>query len=455
MEYKKIYNDFFKKHGKEIHADPTRFIAISKLCKGNVLDVGCGTGDLADFYKGNYTGIDVSDVAIEMAKASERKMVNFIVGDVTKSWVTPTNKADTVVMAEFLEHIKDDKMVFKNIKKWAKKDARLIITVPNGDRVPDINHLRQFTIPQLRKRFSKLGMVKVHNWSGARNRILLTVDLGKKNENLLSVVMVVKNEEFGLERAVLSCIEFVDNVVISVDYFSEDNTLEIAKLYADELKRHEWKDDFSAIRNSAQEGVKTKWSLALDGHEYVKRRGNLAEMLKLNVEGLFVTVEMDAGDKHTTNRIYRSHLKWYHAIHNAMRTKTNKKFKGFVVKHERKKGQSKKSLMKRKKQRDEMMPRLLRKEIKKNKGNIRALWYLARFFISQRKFKKTIKWYKKYLKKKGPKGERWLACLESSIAANCLGKHLLALNFLRKADIEIPNRWEISKERGLTYMNFS
>jgi len=454
MDYKEIYNDFFKEHGKEIHADPLRFIAISQLCKGNVLDIGCGTGDLADFYKGNYLGIDVSDVAIGMAKENKRRMANFIVGDATKTDQTVSKKFDTIVMAEFLEHIKDDKIVFKNIKKWARKDARLIITVPNGDRVPDPNHLRNFTIPQLRKRFSKLGIVKIHNWSGAKDRILMTVDLGKKNKNLLSLVMIVKNEEHGIERAVLSCIEFVDNIVISVDYFSGDNTLEIAKLYADELKRHEWHDDFSAIRNFAQENVKTKWILVLDGHEYVKKCNNLDEMLKLDVEGLFVTVEMDHGDEHIHNRIYRSHLKWEQAIHNVIRSKVNKKFKGFVVKHDRSGGQSKKSAAKRWEQRKEMMPRLLKKEMRKDRKSSRAHFYLARWYFSAKEWKKAIKYYKKYLKRKNRKGERWFVCYEAAVCSNCVGKHLLALKFLRKAEKELPKRWEISKQMGITYMCF-
>lgn len=454
MDQKKLYNDFFKKHGKEIHTDPLRFIAISELCKGNVLDIGCGTGDLADFWKGNYVGIDISDVAIELANKDKRRMAKFEVKDITKRSLDFEEKFDTIVLGQFLEHIKNDEKIFYDIKKYTNPDARIIITVPNGDRVPDPNHLRNFTIPQLRKRFSKLGMVKVHNWSGARDRILLTIDLGKENENLMSLAMIVKDEEWGLERAILSCIELVDNIVISVDCFSNDNTLEIAKLYADKLKRHEWKDDFAAARNFAEEGIKTKWILVLDGHEYIVKYGNLDEMLKLDLEGLFTQVEMDGGDKFYVNRIHRSSLKWEGAIHNAIRTRTNKKLKGFLIKHDRIKGQSKKSALERWNQRNEMMPRLLKKEIRKDRKNARPTWYLARWYFTSKKFKKAIRYYKKYLKKKGPKGERWYACLESSLCAMGLRKPLLSIKFLRLAEKEIPNRWETSKRRGAAYFSF-
>ena len=59
MDYKETYNDFYKKHGAGVHLDTERFIEMAKLCKGRVLDIGCGTGDLADFYSNEYVGIDV------------------------------------------------------------------------------------------------------------------------------------------------------------------------------------------------------------------------------------------------------------------------------------------------------------------------------------------------------------------------------------------------------------
>lgn len=451
---KEIYNQFYKKYGANVHTSPERFFEISKLCRGRVLDIGCGTGDLADFYKGHYYGIDISNVAIDLARKFKRPNAGFGIIDATLPDKPHDWGFDTIVMAEFLEHIKDDKIVFKNIEKWAKPRGRLIITVPNGDRVPDPNHFREFTVPELRKRFSQIGKVQFHNWSGFEKRILMTVDLGQKNENLLSMVMIAKDEEKGIEDAVLSCIEFTDNIVISIDTKSKDKTLELAKRYADVLKQHEWKDDFATARNFAQEGVNTKWTLVLDGHEYVKKCEGLDEMLKLDLDGLFVQVEMDTNDIFYTNRIHRSHLRWKHAIHNAIATPKNKKYKEFRVKHNRREGQDKKATQERWEQRAEMMPRLLKKEIKKDKKNARAIFYLARWYLGRKKLKKAIRYYRKYLKFKGPKGERWYVCWEASVAANGLEKHLLALKFLQQAEKEVPNRWETARHIGLTYMFF-
>jgi glycosyltransferase involved in cell wall biosynthesis len=68
---------------------------------------------------------------------------------------------------------------------------------------------------------------------------MMTCDLGEKNEDLLSLVMIAKDEEKGIENAILSCIEYVDNIVIAVDSRSTDKTLELANLYADTVKTFE------------------------------------------------------------------------------------------------------------------------------------------------------------------------------------------------------------------------
>ena len=96
----------------------------------------------------------------------------------------------------------------------------------------------------------------------------------------ISLVMIAKNEGKGLERAIISCKDFVDKIYISVDTKSTDQTLEIAKQYADVIIEHEWKNDFSAARNNIQKQVKTKWCLMLDGHEYVKEYSNLEKALE-------------------------------------------------------------------------------------------------------------------------------------------------------------------------------
>lgn len=452
----KEYNDaFYKTHGAGIHSDPFRFKAIADLCQGNVLDIGCGTGDLADFWKGAYRGIDISDVAINLAEEIRRKDAVFIVRDVTLSYALHTEKYDTIVLTEFLEHLENDDQVFENIKTWAKPNTRLIISVPNGDRVQDEDHKREFTVPELRKRFSDLGKVKFYNWSGFKDRILMTVDFMQPNDDLCSLVMMVKNEEKGLERAILSTIEFVDNIVISVDNSTNDDTLKVAERYADVLKKHTWENDFSKVRNSSGEGVKTKWILSLDGHEYVEKYPDLEKALSSESEVLMNTVRMDSGDSFINARFYRPHIKWTHAIHNVLQYKKPGKYIEFIIVHDRLGGQGKKAVKERMEQVKEMMEKELKKELKIPLYKPRALFYLARWYRSVWKRKKAIKYYKKYLKNPRHVGEQWLACYEAGVLCASLKKYLSALKFYRKAEELIPNRWETAKITGVTYMAFN
>ncbi len=451
---REIYNDFYKKHGVGIHADPVRFSETAKLCRGRTLDIACGTGDLADYYKGEYVGVDISDVAVKLAKESRRKDAEFLVADWTKPITEGGDQYDTIVMAEFLEHLENDDILFQNILKFAKANARIIISVPNGDRIPDENHFREFTIPSMRARFSKLGKVSFYNWLGVEGRILMTIDLGKENKNDLTLSMIVRNEGKGLEKAILSTIEIVDKIVVSVDSKSDDKTLEIARRYADIVKIHEWKDNFAEARNFVDEGIDSKWILSLDGHEFIEQAPNLADKLKQDVDGLIITMRMEGGDTFIVPRIYRQGLPWEHAIHNAIPVKTSDKYTDFIIVHDRAGGQAIESTRKRMEQVKVMMKKELEKELKIPGYETRALFYLARYYRQFREWNKALKYYKKYLRKSTFIGEKWLCAYEAGIIANAMNKPLKALKFFNLANEASPDRWEISKHIGLTYMAF-
>jgi len=446
------YNNFYKKHGGNVHTDPIRFDAIANLCSGKVLDIACGTGDLADFYKGDYTGLDISNIGLDLAKKMRRSSAKFLVKDATAKTLDVYGKFDTIVIAEFLEHLPDDKNLFANLKLLSNENSKWIVSVPNGNKVLDKNHIRQFTVPELRKKFKEFGKVEFHNYEGFRERILLTVNLHKENENLISLVMPVKNEGKGLEKAILSCINFVDNIVISVDTNSQDNTLQIAKQYADTLKQYKWENSFSKARNFAQEGVKTKWILALDGHEYVEQPGNIRRILNSEKDGVLIKVILESGFHFYYPRIIKANIKWTKEVHNLPLCKDTGKYKKFVIIHDRETGQSKNAAEIRLKQREKMLAEILGKSIKKNRKDYRSIFYLGQLYGSQDKLKPAIKLFKKYLKFSRNRQERWLVYYEIGKIQNILNQPKRAVKSFEKAQKELPDRWEIKKRIGTTYM---
>lgn len=445
---KKYYDDFFTKYPVNVHDDPVRFIKIASLCRGAVGDFGCGTGTLADYFHEDYFGCDISVVAVESAKLHRRNTAMFEQGDLLDPNYEIPQKFDTIILAEFLEHIEDDIPLFQKIHGSLKPNGRIIISVPNDDRVPDESHFRTFTVPELRKRFSPIGKVKFHNYPGFAKRILMTIDVGQKNDNLISLVMPVKNEALGLENAILSCLDFVDNVVVSVDDASDDKTLEIARRYADVVKSYKWENSFAKARNFAQEGVNTKWVLALDGHEFVELPPNLEKHLSEDVDGLEINIVLENGFKFHFPRIIKSSIKWEADVHNYPAIKSRKFYNNFIIRHDRDNLQAPDAREIRDKQRSKMVREIMIREQKKDPKAPRPYFYLAQQNFHERNFKESIKFYNKYLKVSKHKGERWLANYDIAAARVFLNQNLRALWALSRADKEIPGRWEVALLRG-------
>ncbi len=87
---------------------------------------------------------------------------------------------------------------------------------------------------------------------------------------VLSIGMIVKNEEQYIDRCLSALKPILDNVdseLIIADTGSTDNTVEIAKKYTDNVFYFEWINDFAAARNSTVERAKGEWYMFLDADE--------------------------------------------------------------------------------------------------------------------------------------------------------------------------------------------
>lgn len=83
---------------------------------------------------------------------------------------------------------------------------------------------------------------------------------------ILTLCMIVKNEERHLERCLASAQPYVDEIVV-VDTGSEDETVTIAQKYGAIIEYFPWCDDFAAARNYAIAAAQGKWILVLDADE--------------------------------------------------------------------------------------------------------------------------------------------------------------------------------------------
>lgn len=83
----------------------------------------------------------------------------------------------------------------------------------------------------------------------------------------ISVCLIVKNEEKNLKRCLDSVVNYVDEIVIT-DTWSTDNTIEIAKKYTSNIYHYKWDWNFSAARNYCQKYANWDYILWLDADEF-------------------------------------------------------------------------------------------------------------------------------------------------------------------------------------------
>ncbi|MDO3678811.1 glycosyltransferase [Paenibacillus ehimensis] len=88
-------------------------------------------------------------------------------------------------------------------------------------------------------------------------------------EKLITLCMIVKNEEAVLSRCLESVKNIVDEIVI-VDTGSTDHTKTIARQYTDLIFDFSWSNDFSAAKNEAISKATAPWILVLDADEYLQ-----------------------------------------------------------------------------------------------------------------------------------------------------------------------------------------
>jgi len=249
-----------------------RIEAIAKLCKGHILDLGCGDGSLGMIYDGPYTGIDFSSAAIGIASRDTKKDHRYFPHNCFSDPI-PEGKYDTVVLGQILEHITEEaeQQLMANAVATVGK-GRIIITVPKGKEIPDPAHIRTFTENDLEKRMRQYGNVFFRPMPD--HYIGLTIDGEARLQ--LSVALIVKDEHSVLARC-LESIKSLANELVIVDTGSKDNTVKIAKKFGAKIGHFPWCDDFAAARNYAESLCTGEWIFWIDadevlaeGHEVIR-----------------------------------------------------------------------------------------------------------------------------------------------------------------------------------------
>jgi SAM-dependent methyltransferase len=104
-----------------------RFKAAKPYLNGRILDVGCGSGALAELVdSASYVGIEVDEISVNKAKQSYPR--HFF-----QNTLPPVaEKFDTVVSLAVIEHVSDPAAFLNSLSQYLKSSkAQIVITTPH------------------------------------------------------------------------------------------------------------------------------------------------------------------------------------------------------------------------------------------------------------------------------------------------------------------------------------
>jgi len=297
-------------------------------------------------------------------------------------------------------------------------------------------------------------------WSDPRALIasLAAVAAAGRRRPTLSVCMTVCNEAPTLAAAVASVANEVDEIIIGVDRRSTDDTLAIARRLATDCFEYDESSppDFPRMRNRALARAHSDWTLVLDGHEWIEGADRIRSAIEsttawsLEILTLFEPDERRVpGLSFVFPRVHRRHVRFTGApAHEEVTTPISRRevHREIRVWHERKPGSAATQ-----RGAEKRGPELtLLRSAWLERGDRRALFYLANGLRESERYDDAIVAYEEYLRSPNFREEQWQALLYLGRCYAARGDHARARGILERAVVEAPHRAESIV--GLAYL---
>jgi 2-polyprenyl-3-methyl-5-hydroxy-6-metoxy-1,4-benzoquinol methylase len=112
---------------------------VNPFCKGKILEIGSGVGNISDFFIQNKQNIFLSDIRSNYRTILENKFnlssdhvlnIDIAHPDFEKTYSSLLSTFDSVFALNVVEHIKDDDLAIKNMLSLLKPGGEMTILVP-------------------------------------------------------------------------------------------------------------------------------------------------------------------------------------------------------------------------------------------------------------------------------------------------------------------------------------
>jgi len=150
---------------------------IKPFCKGEILELGSGTGNITHFFLKDNKQITASDIRenyrLYLSQTFWKHELDVLNIDMVHNefdhvYHKQINSFDTVFALNVLEHIEDDFSAINNCKKLLKENGVLIILVPSYELLynkldASLRHYRRYNKASLSKLFEDNGLTVKHS----------------------------------------------------------------------------------------------------------------------------------------------------------------------------------------------------------------------------------------------------------------------------------------------------
>lgn len=176
-------NDVIGESTLNVIADADKFNkwmyeTIKPFCKGKVLEIGSGLGNISHFFIKDKFEILLTDIREGYCSKLETKfkhspcflgteIINLTDPDFDTKFNNYFNQYDTVFALNVVEHIYDDTLALNNCYKLLKQNGQVIILVPSYKKLfntfdKELGHYRRYTKSTLSRVFSKTNFKVIH-----------------------------------------------------------------------------------------------------------------------------------------------------------------------------------------------------------------------------------------------------------------------------------------------------